>query len=211
MHNMNNYYQGGEQMNKKVNIRNIHPFISRSYKIINEYFEEVVLLDQDVLNNEKMAEKMLSIVPEERLRTAIRDKWKTLKTSKDKWIVLEKFINALKSDNSELDNLIMEIKFQYLYPRLDAQVSMHLNHLLKSPFCVHPKTGRVCVPIDVNECDNFNPTTVPTASGLLKQLAEYKVTSDGTPSKEIHGKSFFPCLTLNPYHQIGKKLISNHI
>jgi DNA primase small subunit len=65
-----------------------------------------------------------------------------------------------------------DIILQYTYPRLDAEVSKHRNHLLKAPFCIHPKTSRVCVPIDPAKIDDFDPSSVPTVGQLLREIDE---------------------------------------
>ena len=70
-----------------------------------------------------------------------------------------------------------DIILQYTYPRIDAEVSKKRNHLLKAPFVVHPKTGRVCVPVDPKRVDEFNPETVPTVSQLLSELEATPVES----------------------------------
>lgn len=69
-----------------------------------------------------------------------------------------------------------DIILQYTYPRLDAEVSKHRNHLLKAPFCVHPKTGRVCVPVDPTRVATFNPEKVPTVAQLLRELDMFEKT-----------------------------------
>jgi DNA primase small subunit len=46
--------------------------------------------------------------------------------------------------------------------------------LLKSPFVVHPGTGRVCVPVDPAKVDEFDPETVPTVGMLLRELDRIK-------------------------------------
>lgn len=60
------------------------------------------------------------------------------------------------------DLSLQALIFTYLYPRIDANVSTGINHLLKSPWCVHPKTGKICVPIDPKRPDDFIVSEVPT-------------------------------------------------
>lgn len=82
-----------------------------------------------------------------------------------------------------------DIQIFYTYPRLDAEVSKHRNHLLKAPFCIHPKTGRVCVPVDPENIEEFDPETVPTVAQLLHELDSSKVpaiSADGDAAGEHH-------------------------
>lgn len=83
-----------------------------------------------------------------------------------------------------------DIQIYYTYPRLDAEVSKHRNHLLKAPFCVHPKTGRVSVPIDPEKIDDFDLEMVPSVTQLLHELDTIGITattSDGTSGEHYYG------------------------
>ena len=85
--------------------------------------------------------------------------------------------SAIKLDvnsRAALEKLVPAIVFTFAYPRLDVAVSKARNHLLKAPFCVHPKTGRVCVPIDPTRVDAFDPTAVPTVALLTEQGRRYQ-------------------------------------
>ena len=49
------------------------------------------------------------------------------------------------------------------------KVTEGFNHLLKAPFSVHPKTGKICVPFLASEVDSFNLDTVPTVTSIRSE------------------------------------------
>jgi len=81
-------------------------------------------------------------------------------------------------DGKALLEAKQDIVLEYTYPRLDVEVSKKQIHLLKSPFVIHPGTGRVCVPIDLQRLEKFDPLGVPTVTELLGEI-------DGFDKREV--------------------------
>ena len=172
----------------------LHPHLQRSYDLLEPYFARDICGDegQGLLTHSHKAEytKLLNTIPDEfeDVRTRVYKLWedKSL-TGTERWEILKEEIttgSALNNNKRKLgssskdfqrkmDAWRYKLVFSYTYPRLDANVSIAQNHLLKSPFCVHPKTGRVCIPIDPLKADDFDPFTVPTVRTLCAQIDEY--------------------------------------
>ena len=76
--------------------------------------------------------------------------------------------SAHKKSKTITDLCISDFKLNILYPRLDINVSTHINHLLKSPFCIHPKTGLVAVPLSSDDIINFKIENIPRLDILVE-------------------------------------------
>ncbi|XP_073230251.1 DNA primase small subunit-like [Porites lutea] len=172
--------KGGENQIKKVNLRRpYHPYIRNSLRILREHFVDLVIDKQDVLSSKERWDGVLALVPDS-VRNELNSSWsKTKRSSRNRWEELdEKLKGSQKPETKD------EIMFQYSFPRLDVNVTKGLNHLLKSPFCVHPKTGRVCVPISMRDVDTFDPFTVPTISQLCDEIDEHEKNSSDMIEEE---------------------------
>lgn len=197
--------RGGAQGGKRVNVRRpLHPHLQRSLEILKPFFA-TILSDQEPFLSTDGAERLLRLLPDKPLNEALRKKWTSSpnRPSVRKWADIDAL--AATGVSKTLDTrLLMEAKqdvlLEYAYPRLDVAVSKHRNHLLKSPFVVHPGTGRVCVPITAdasadtikNESngggagagaggvDAFNPLAVPTVTQLLAELDAFQSANTST-------------------------------
>ncbi|KAK5168638.1 p48 polypeptide of DNA primase [Saxophila tyrrhenica] len=182
--------RGGDHGKKGLNLRRpLHPHIDRSLKLLNPYFQKEVLADQDPWESLQQAEKLLTLLPDKSLTAALQKKWDSTptRTSNQRWADIDSVAeagNLSTLDAKKLVEVKQDIRLEYTYPRLDAEVSKKLNHLLKSPFVVHPGTGRVCVPIDVRRLEEFDPFKVPTVTELLREIDEWDAKNRGLGERE---------------------------
>jgi len=198
----------GTDQNKGMNLSHpLHPMLSRAYDVLEPMFIDDILpsTGHSLLARKEQWEGLLGSLPPaaEPVAAALAKKWSGNgddSTPAEKWAELKRYLsifigksttadggqkqmkhakNLPTKDRIKIEQWPVETVFRYTYPRLDINVSKMQNHLLKSPFCIHPKTGRVCVPIEVSKVDDFDPFAVPTLPQLMRELDEYEKQSGG--------------------------------
>ncbi|CAH1790561.1 unnamed protein product [Owenia fusiformis] len=166
--------KGGDNQTKKVTLfERSHPSIQAALDVIKEDFVNYAIKQQDFLGDDEKCKKL-------RENMAEKFQSKDAQTSILRWELLKLMVANVqaKGHMSKSWHLPEEIMLQFCYPRLDINVSKGVNHLLKSPFCVHPKTGRICVPIDVEDVDDFDPMAVPRISDICEELNNIEKSDD---------------------------------
>jgi len=167
----------------------IHPSMSRMQNVVESGFKQIFLrpggpnsLEVDKIRDRAIAfvEKRVSVTAgatAKMFANALKDPMRG-----DPAAAWNRASKALQSQGYGW--VAIALQFAFVYPRLDVNVSTKRNHLLKSPFVVHPGTGKVCVPVDPTKCDSFDPDrTAPKLMELMEQWACGKARR--LPSMEI--------------------------
>ncbi|XP_041976946.1 DNA primase small subunit [Aricia agestis] len=168
---------GGENQSKKVHLGsdNLHTSIKRAVTIIDRYFIKV-LEEQEFLSTDERLKKFLKMIQDENLRNQVESNLQKMsESSVERWEAFVEIYNRHCKENPnsfrKSKYLLEEIKIQYCYPRLDVNVTKGFNHLLKSPFSIHPKTGKVSIAFKPENAKNMKLEDIPTIYTLLDDSA----------------------------------------
>ena len=179
----------------------LHPAYERAIKICDEYFN-VVLDEQNLLNHQKGQDLLIGLINAYFHKECDITKIKNIldnpeiKKSTTKLGQIKDYLSSIKNkekgkgkDNNQTELCINDFKLNILYPRLDINVSTHINHLLKSPFCIHPKTGLVAVPLSEKDILNFKMDDIPRLDQLVNDYKN-KQTNNSFEKYLIFFKNF---------------------
>lgn len=193
----------------------LHPFLQEVYNEILVPEFNTIIEAQGLFDGPEQWDLILSFLPQSQVGNAMRntlserwaqDKFKT--SPEHKWSEFVKAVEKeLKADGKQrgkrqfTSDPVLDVIFAFTYPRFDKNVSTMVNHLLKAPFCVHPGTGRVCVPLNPRTTDQFDPDKVPSLDVLLDEINE-----EGRPvSLEPYLKYFVKKFLAPVQHAVAKE------
>ncbi|ONH65662.1 DNA primase small subunit [Cyberlindnera fabianii] len=173
---------------KRLNLRRpLHPHIERSLTMLKPDFITIIQEQDPWRDDEVATQELLSKIPVQTLVDDIKKMWKTKprRSSLDKFKDISEMAQRLpkpfekKMVIEAAEDMILEM----VYPRLDVEVTRQMIHLLKSPFCIHPGTGNICVPFDASW--DFNPMEAPNLHQIQKELIDYDSNNTENSERKI--------------------------
>ncbi|CCK70618.1 DNA primase subunit PRI1 KNAG_0E03610 [Huiozyma naganishii CBS 8797] len=144
---------------KRLNlVRPYHPLLARSLELLKPHFANLLLEDQDPWRDDTRARAtLLTALHDKSLAETLSKQWTEQpgRSSSEKWRDIDTAAASIKFPSTarrqdfhaKLHECKEDIVMATLYPKLDVEVTKLTSHLLKAPFCVHPATGNICVPI----------------------------------------------------------------
>ena len=174
----------------------LHPSVDRAAALLDGLWTSSILPAQRWLDGPATWDTVLAHVPDEAVKARLVARWTREgpiapdndgAVSVRRWGELEAELArearpvagdarnpAAREHKAALGRACLRAVLAVAYPRLDVDVSKKRNHLLKAPFCVHPKTGKVCVPFEAAEAASFDPDGVPTVGDLVADAKKSK-------------------------------------
>jgi DNA primase small subunit len=162
---------------KRNFINPVYPAYLSAVSIMKNYFFEIVK-EQDILKDEKMKTNLkniismyFSLIDMNYINEILEKNMNSLNKIKKIFEFLQKGESILKKKNQihyfYAESCINEFMMIILYPRLDGNVTRQFSHLLKGPFCVHPETGYISVPLSIELMEKFSLDKIPKVDYLL--------------------------------------------
>ncbi|MCP9259377.1 DNA primase [Dirofilaria immitis] len=167
----------GQKISKTATKRTfVHPMLEHVYSyLVQSPDVSELMLEQGWMSNDGLisllddcineeVEKEIKEIVDEVKTIDLKKRWNALRIKFDKYKRAELEKNGIElceiaSPQSSFH--FRDYVLQHTYPRLDIHVSTGINHLLKSPFCVHPKTGLIAVPINPSRISDINLAKLP--------------------------------------------------
>lgn len=154
----------------------LHPTLARAKQTVCEpSFNQFVLEKQGILDDHQRIADFVNAIPGVQKAGAFHTIMERVGSSTGvaAWNRIQKEVQRLSRTEYSLRSSLDYVMFKNTYPRLDVNVSREIGHLLKAPFSVHPKTGRVCVPFRASEVDAFVPgEKAPELGKLLAEMTQ---------------------------------------
>ncbi|MFH4979956.1 hypothetical protein AB6A40_006665 [Gnathostoma spinigerum] len=186
-------------VDKKRSIRSrevyVHPMIDEAYSIIMESGEiDKMVIEQQWFDDfdswrllvehgcdPAVISEVKTIFTDIGERCTGKQRWNAVRIKMDpvkRKELKENGIDLCDIAATDVVNVFRNFILQRTYPRLDVNVSTGVNHLLKSPFCIHPKTGRVAVPFSPGHVSRIEVDSLPRIDQLMNELSKVNVTEE---------------------------------